>query len=102
MYGLVWWFVGQLTLFPHFLGGRFEWSIENASTSLPSLVGHLVYGATTALVFAAFERRHRARVAVDPRFAARESRRVLPHGTPAPALSFFALGLGLLLPILLG
>jgi uncharacterized membrane protein YagU involved in acid resistance len=102
LYGLMWWFVGQLTLFPHLLGGPVEWSIEDASTALPSLVGHLVYGAITAVVFLSFERRHRARVAVDPRFAAREERRVLPHGTPAPALSFFALALGLLLPILLG
>jgi uncharacterized membrane protein YagU involved in acid resistance len=102
LYGLMWWFLGQLTLFPRFLGGPFEWSIEDASTSLPSLIGHLIYGATTAFMFMTFERRHSNRVALDPRFAAREARRRLPPGTPAPALSMFALGLGLMLPILLG
>jgi uncharacterized membrane protein YagU involved in acid resistance len=102
LYGLVWWFVGQLTLFPHLLGERFDWSIENASAALPSLMGHLIYGATTAFVFIALERRHGRRVAVDPRFAALEKRRRDPTGTPAPALVVLALGLGVLLPILLG
>jgi uncharacterized membrane protein YagU involved in acid resistance len=102
VYGLIWWFIGPMTLMPILAGERFSWTTGTADMLLPALIGHLIYGAATAIFFLLLERQHMEWLLLDPRIAAREARRTRPYGTPAPALWLFVLGLGVLLPILLG
>jgi len=102
LFGLIWWYVGPLTLLPLIRTGECDWSSSAASALLPSMIGHLIYGGVTAMVFLVLEHRYQRWMLLDPKLAARELRRLRPAGTPAPALCFFALCLGVLLPILLG
>jgi hypothetical protein len=102
LFGLIWWYAGPITLEPLILTGQCDWSTDAVSYLLPSLMGHLIFGAVTALIFMVLELRYARWLLLDPRVAARVARTVRQTGTPAPALWLFALGLGILLPILLG
>lgn len=101
VYGLVWWFLGPLTLMPMILDGTFAWTLEAAGSALPFLVGHLIYGAATASVVLLLERRRETLLQIIPHTAV-ESHQRRPIGTPAPALWLFVLGAGTMLPIVLG
>ncbi len=100
VYGLAWWFLGPLTLFPILLGDPFTWTVGAAGAALPSLVGHLLYGAGLAVTFLLLERRYAAwsdgsaAPRDDAHVATHEVRRRRPVGTAAPALGLFVTGLG--------
>jgi NADH dehydrogenase len=68
LYGLLWWILGPLTLAPLLAGRGPTWTLPEASAALPSLVGHVVFGAITGLAFyvfvAAYVRRHSERTPV--------------------------------------
>ncbi len=103
LYGLVWWFIGPLTLMPILLGSTVTWTIQASDILLPSLLGHLLYGAVTGLVFFWLEQRYATNLLLlDKRINLRKERLLRPVGTPAPALWLFVLALGVLLPIMLG
>ena len=53
-YGGFWWFLGPLTLMPLFMGMGLgvNWNAAAAVTMLPSLMGHLVYGAILGASYA--------------------------------------------------
>jgi hypothetical protein len=101
VFGLIWWYVGPLTLLPLVLTGEIDWRITAASALLPSLLGHLIYGACTASLFYILERAYTRKQMLDSRMSASQLRRLRPAGTPAPALWFFAMGMGVMIPLLL-
>ena len=49
LWGLLWWIAGPMTLSPLLGGLGPSWSILEASTAFPSLIGHLLYGGVTGL-----------------------------------------------------
>lgn len=102
LYGLIWWFLGPLTLFPILLGGTFTWTTAAADAQLPSLVGHILYGIALAITFRALERRHLRELFVDERLKRRWERRRRAAGTSAPAVWLFFIGTSVMLPIVLG
>ncbi|MGW7367091.1 hypothetical protein ACWGI8_27575, partial [Streptomyces sp. NPDC054841] len=58
-YGVLWWFLGPLTLLPVLLGRPVAWNVATAQALIPSLLGHLAYGAVTAAVLALLSHRER-------------------------------------------
>lgn len=96
VYGFLWWLLGPLTLMPRILGQGTQWSVAAAHAAFPSLVGHLAYGAATALVFQVLANRYELG---DRLPGAQPGRPVVV--TEASAVWAFILMLGLVLPLLL-
>jgi len=99
LFGLIWWYAGVLTFLPIALANSVDWRPKAATMLLPSLIGHLLYGAVSASIFLAFEKRLANQLSVTTSHQTDHEK--APTISPAPALCLFALGLGILLPMLL-
>ena len=66
LYGGFWWLLGPLTLMPLFMGMGLgvNWNLAAAVTMLPSLMGHLMYGAILGSGFVWLRDRSRVFAAV--------------------------------------
>ena len=55
-YGILWWFLGPLTLMPAMMGMGIgvNWTIAPAVAMFPSLVGHTVYGLILGFTYVGF------------------------------------------------
>lgn len=110
VYGLLWWLLGAVTLFPILLRQPVDWSVETVVALYPSLVGHLLYGACLGLFFQFLARRYDPELSGRTQLGTQGTR--FAHatgpcpkrrcaGTPAAALWAVTLVLGVMFPLLL-
>ncbi len=59
LYGVIWWLLGPLTLMPLFMGMGFgvNWNTTAAVNMMPSLMGHLIYGAILGIFYSKLHRK---------------------------------------------
>jgi uncharacterized membrane protein YagU involved in acid resistance len=57
LYGAIWWVLGPMILMPLLLGMALQFGAAFTAPMLMSLVGHLVYGLITGLVYVAYTHR---------------------------------------------
>ena len=52
-YGVAWWMLGPLTLMPVFMGMGLgvNWNVAGMTAAMPSLVGHLIFGAILGVTY---------------------------------------------------
>jgi uncharacterized membrane protein YagU involved in acid resistance len=55
-YGILWWFLGPLTIKPIWNGMQPDWSYRHAAGLFGSLVGHIIYGLIVGVLYAAGDR----------------------------------------------
>lgn len=55
-YGMLWWFLGPLTLWPLLSGQSIDWSCPKGAALFGPLVGHIVYGLIIGVLYAAVDR----------------------------------------------
>ncbi|MFB6284272.1 MAG: hypothetical protein ABEK59_10135 [Halobacteria archaeon] len=101
VYGVIWWYVGILTLLPEIITGQATWTHQAIDIGMPLLIGQMIYGSLTAAIFYIFEYREKAWATVDPNAKATEEIRRRKVGTSAPAVWMYSLGMGVFVLLLL-
>lgn len=56
LYGMVWWVLGPLTIMPMMMGMGIQWNAAAMAKAMPSLMGHVIYGAILGFTFARLSR----------------------------------------------
>ena len=92
LYGLLWWLLGPLTLFPALLRQPVDWSSASATANYAPLIGHLLYGLGMGLFHQYLARRY------DPELHAQQAR---TNDTAAAAMWASTLLIVIMLPLLL-
>jgi hypothetical protein len=64
LYGAIWWVFGPLVLMPLMLGMGLQFGMALTPPMLMSLVGHLIYGLITGLVYVGYVGHTRSRPAI--------------------------------------
>ena len=102
LYGVFWWVLGALTLFPLLLRQPVAWSPAIIAGAYPSLIGHLLYGAGLGLFFHYLAQRE-GLVPADGSPTAQAANRaaIALTGTSTAALWIVTLLIVVLLPLLL-
>jgi uncharacterized membrane protein YagU involved in acid resistance len=50
-YGVIWWVLGALIIMPIWLGMPAQLHLQGMKMAMPSLMGHMIYGITTGLIY---------------------------------------------------
>lgn len=94
-YGAFFWFVGPITLMPLILGRLPAWDVAAAQAAYPSLLGHVIWGATAGIALVLINARKVAAnsTAPDPEAPTVRRRGVVLRGLVAGLVGFGAIGL---------
>ncbi len=95
-YGAFFWFLGPITMQPLILGRLPTWDVAAAQAAYPSLLGHVVWGATAGIALVAIKVRTAltdSTMASDPERPTARLRGVILRGLVAGLLGFATIGL---------
>ncbi len=95
-YGAFFWFLGPITMQPLILGRLPTWDVAAAQASYPSLLGHVIWGATAGVALVAIRARSEspdARTAAGPEPPTPRLTGLVLRGLVAGFLGFSAIGM---------